>query len=343
MGNFYTNIVLSGADLDATVAALEKMKRRAYVSAEGKSVVVYDERCDTQDIKELERLATQLSRSMGAPALAFCNHDDDILWYALAQNGKIVDRYDSHPGYFDGVPDPSPTGGNATMLCAAFGASGQEKAVEEVLRKKSSQVGFEIDRHAQLLDLLGLPSTLAVLGYGYVSNGELTDNDQGATLRAVGGAELPAMRERAPEPSMPPRALDPEALRAMEDYRREVVARIAALAMNSIDVPDRYAKVLGKGRVNAFAALQRLKRYMTDHRFVDAGEGAVARADDVVTELLGQREFSIFAVERLLMERFKIPMLSAEDTAVLNNRSSELHARYMAALRSAIAELQRAV
>ena len=188
MGNFYTNVVLSGAELDATVAALESMRRRAYVAADGDVVFVYDERCDDQDSKELERLASELSRKLNVPAVAFGNHDDDILWYALADGGKIVDRYDSYPGYFDGAADPVPAGGDARRLCAALGASAEAEVVEAVLRKGRDDVTFEVDRHVELLELLGVRPDLAVLGYTYVAQGEMADNAPDVSVRTVGGA-----------------------------------------------------------------------------------------------------------------------------------------------------------
>ena len=107
MGNFYTNIVVTESRTEAVTAAVEALERRAYVVTNGRATLVFDERCDRQDVDELQRLAGMLSKQLHCAALAFCNHDDDILWYALAQNGQVVDTYDSFPGYFTGGSDTS--------------------------------------------------------------------------------------------------------------------------------------------------------------------------------------------------------------------------------------------
>lgn len=155
MGNFYTNIVLRDKDADAVAASMTEMNRRAYVSPTSLGTIVFDERCDTQDLEELERLARQLSRRHG-PALAVCNHDDDVLWYALADGGRVLDRYNSFPALFDESTD-EPTGGDGSQLCESFGATARTSDVRALLRQTHSDFGLEIDRHAELCRLVGLP------------------------------------------------------------------------------------------------------------------------------------------------------------------------------------------
>ena len=55
----------------------------------------------------MAELGTRLSLEFGCPVLAVLNHDDDILWYQLFENGKLADEYDSTPGYFDATAEPS--------------------------------------------------------------------------------------------------------------------------------------------------------------------------------------------------------------------------------------------
>jgi hypothetical protein len=169
-GNFYVNITLRGPTQDQVVAAMEKAHRIAYVSpAYDGSVVVYDKAADDQDIPVVTSLAGQLSKSLGCPAVAVLNHDDDEFMYWLFADGKKVDEYDSWPGYFNHVPR-KPKGGDAKLLCATFRASGAEKSVDAVLRSTSYVV--EIQRHESLFKLLKLPQAAIAIGYRYLSEGD---------------------------------------------------------------------------------------------------------------------------------------------------------------------------
>src|SRR5262249_169019 len=159
MGNFYTNYTLRGPGTQAVIAALAG--RSAFVTpARDGCVVVFDEESDEQNTDVITGLASHLSRELRCSVLAVLNHDDDILWYQLYQNGELADAYDSSPGYFEPLAEPSvPTGGDAQKLCSAFGASAVAE-VETILRKSSYDAGgytFAVDRHADLAHALGIP------------------------------------------------------------------------------------------------------------------------------------------------------------------------------------------
>ena len=151
MGNFYVNYTLRGPSQQDVAAAL--VGRRARVTPEHNGcVVVFDEESDSQNPAAIVALAAKLSAGLGCPLLAVLNHDDDILWYQLYVQGKLVDEYDSTPGYFDIREAPSaPEGGDAGRLSETFG--GDATAVEAVLR--GSYV-FAFGRHAALADALGI-------------------------------------------------------------------------------------------------------------------------------------------------------------------------------------------
>jgi len=159
MGNFYTNYTLKGAHQKAVASAL--VGRRAIVTPTDDNgyVVVFDEESDEQDAKAISGLASFLSARFSCPVLAVLNHDDDILWYQLYEDGKLSDEYDSTPGYFDGAEPSAPTGGDAQRLCSAFGAC-EAPSVEMILRKSLFDEGgyaFAFQRHADLVGALGLP------------------------------------------------------------------------------------------------------------------------------------------------------------------------------------------
>lgn len=177
MGNFYTNYTLRGPSQEAVAAALAG--RSAIVTPEQDGcVVVCDEKSDEQDQEIITELAGQLSSEFGCPVLAVLNHDDDILWYQLFLKGKLADEYDSTPGYFDESADmPTPSGGDAEKLCAAFGASDVEE-VEGILRRpQAAEDGyvFAIERHTDLVEALGIPAFAVGAGYEYISSGELPE------------------------------------------------------------------------------------------------------------------------------------------------------------------------
>ena len=178
MGSFYVNYTVKVADQKAVAGAMSG--RKAYVSRVNNGcVVVLDEASETQDQRVIVALARELSEKLSCAVLAVLNHDDDILWYALAENGKLVDSYDSSPGYFDPDAEPSsPAGGDAKKLCSAFGSSSDDN-VERILRKSSYDDDgyvFAVERHAELTKALGIPDLAAGAGFHYVVGGDLPEN-----------------------------------------------------------------------------------------------------------------------------------------------------------------------
>ena len=174
MGGFYTNYTLRGPSQNAVATALAG--RKAIVSPESCGcVVAYDEVSDDQDGEAIAALASHLSRSLHCPVLAVLDHDDDILWYQLYEDGKLTDEYDSTPGYFDPSAEPSaPAGGDAERLCRALGAS-DVAAVETVLRKSSFDAdgyAFAHERHADLVRSLALPEFAVLKAYASFERGE---------------------------------------------------------------------------------------------------------------------------------------------------------------------------
>lgn len=177
MGSFYVNITLRGPVQQSVVNLLKN--RSAYVSpTENNCTVVFDEQCDSQDQDVISHLASELSKNLDCPVFAILNHDDDILWYQLFEGGKLIDEYDSTPGYFNETAEPSgPSGGNANALCNAF----QSENVNEVERilKKSSFVNegyvFALERHEDLVNALGLPTFTVGYGFNTISFGEIPE------------------------------------------------------------------------------------------------------------------------------------------------------------------------
>ena len=190
MGSFYTNITLRTDRHDDVVAAVEDLEREAFVSRPDKGcVVVYDSKCEDQDIAELKKLAGALSEKLKCAALAVLVHDDDLLVYSLHDNGKFVDEYNSSPEYFDSGPGQPPEGGDATALCRAFGVA-RTPGVEEVLHMPSGAGSgegyiFESERHEALVAALGTPTIAVHTGYNYIEAGELPEGADDDTFTRV--------------------------------------------------------------------------------------------------------------------------------------------------------------
>lgn len=328
MGNFYTNIVLRDDDVDAVAAELERTRRRAYVAGTSKFTLVFDEACDKQDLEELQRLAAKLSGQHG-PAFAVCNHDDDVLWYALAVGGRVVDKYNSFPSYFDEGGD-DPEGGDAARLCAAFGRSERRADLEALLRRRHSEIGLEVDRHLDLCRLLDLPSESVGLGYGYVSQGEFASET--GVLKAVGGAPEPGGETRSPTRSH--LAGTPAGILA-ED--------IAALLRSDIEIPPGFSRVLGSGRVNAMLALERLKGYIAMNRMLRVGPPTMVNGDAFIEEVLGARDLHFNNLTRVFCERFRVPPLTEEEKTAMASGDAEFLRRQAEALTLVIEQRQRDV
>src|SRR5262245_13640564 len=180
MGNFYTNITLRGPNQEAAAAALKG--RRALVSPVSQGcILVFDEESEIQS-EVVFRLAAKLSRQFACPALAVLNHDDDVLMYHLYERGAQRDMYDSLPGFAGGDPHAPPKGGDADILCSAFGST-RVNEVSRILRAPNETYTFALDRHADLLAALGLPDWGAGSGFNYLSEGEFPDGlDESALL-----------------------------------------------------------------------------------------------------------------------------------------------------------------
>jgi hypothetical protein len=156
MGNFYVNFTMPGVARQAVADALAG--RRCVVTPEvNGAVVVFDEESEGQDQDLISKFAAEISVRLKCRVWAVLNHDDDILWYRLYAHGRLEDAYDSSPGYFEATPTATgPAGGNASKLCAAFGAT-DRAAVERILRRPADGKNgylFAVERHSALVRAL---------------------------------------------------------------------------------------------------------------------------------------------------------------------------------------------
>ncbi len=179
MGRFYTNITLKGPPRDTIEATLRGLKRRAIVTPTCDGVtVVFDAASEAQDGQVYE-LASTLSLDLSCLALAVTNHDDSVLYFRVFEGGQLIDSYDSCPSYFEDVEPMLPSGGDAALLCRAFARPGNTASIDEILRFDALADGagdryvFETERHADLVDALGLSRYAVGIGFEAVTAGQL--------------------------------------------------------------------------------------------------------------------------------------------------------------------------
>lgn len=180
MGNFYTNVTVRGPDKANVVVAVKTLGYRAFVAATVADLtVICEEQSDTQDRASWLEVAKQLSQKLNCPALAVMNHDDDILSYALYRKGRLLDEYNSCPDYWANADAPfPPRGGDAQVLCEAFGMPGNAVEVERVLRAMpdsddedadtEEEFVFAWEHHAALVKALDWPEIPYQQGFDYL-------------------------------------------------------------------------------------------------------------------------------------------------------------------------------
>jgi len=164
MGNFYSNITLTTDERDKVIDFLVEKKRHTFVYPIDKFICVFPK---SDDI--LFELAEQLSSEFKCPAFSVIIHDDSLLMYKLFDSGVLLDDYNSCPGYFSGVNQPS-TGGDAEKLCSVYSVPDERNSLDEILRKEYT---FESNRHDAIIAKLNLPYCTVGGGFGYLQEDDV--------------------------------------------------------------------------------------------------------------------------------------------------------------------------
>ena len=280
MGAFYTNVTVRHADVDAVIAVLEKLRRDAFVApARNGAIVVFDAQIESQGARDIDRLAGPISASLGCAALIAVNHDDDLLYYALLEHGRLIDEYNSRPGYFDGVMQEA-AGGDARKLAAAFGVLDRVDQLDRLLHGEAFT--FETERHAALVQLLDLPPAAVGSGYETIDQGELPEGIREGELRSVGAAAVP----RNPPPA--PRNLtdtEAEALRT----------KLTALVKPSPEL----AAIIGSAPLPYGMVVMKVIGYVTRHGLGDTRTSTI-RTDAALR--------AVYGVERIAFDQLSFAL-----------------------------------
>jgi hypothetical protein len=194
MGLFYTNITLYKAQQHKVASLLNKLNRTAYISPPVRGfTVVYDKETEDQDLDVLMKLAVKITKKLKCVALASLVIDSDVYIYCLYDTGRLLDVYDSVPGYFDPKAGCSPPeGGDVKKLCEAFEKpdafsevsrifelvkQGNLCDIEELLKGNLDEEAKEWlngeDIHVALVRAFDMPSFAACTGYYTIVNTDL--------------------------------------------------------------------------------------------------------------------------------------------------------------------------
>ncbi len=135
MGTFFTNIHVKSDNKKAVQDALLTIEAvPAYVSKPDNGwISVFAYETESQDEESMKRICAGLSEHTKSGVIGTTNHDSDIFLYVLAENGVVVDEYNSCPGYFEGGDDP-PSGGDAPRLVKYCVAGTDVSELENILR-----------------------------------------------------------------------------------------------------------------------------------------------------------------------------------------------------------------
>lgn len=195
MGNFYSNITLTTDERDRVINFLVEKKRHTFVYPIDKFICVFPKNDDI-----LFELAEQLSGEFKCPAFSVIIHDDSLLMYKLFDSGTLLDDYNSCPGYFSGVSQPS-TGGDAEKLCSVYSVPGEQNSLNEILRKEYT---FESNRHDAIIAKLNLPYCTVGGGFGYLQEDDVPPELDVSDLVETS----PEGDEKSSEPAQPRKYLN---------------------------------------------------------------------------------------------------------------------------------------
>ena len=125
----------------------------------------------------------------GKAVLAEVN-EEDLFRLRLFANGNSVDEYVVQPGYADGVDLP-PSGGNIAAIRAFFAIHDPQtiQDLTDVLTANRYDdafgFGFAKERHGEIAELLGLPSSSVGMGYDSLSRGGMPEETSPDRIQLV--------------------------------------------------------------------------------------------------------------------------------------------------------------
>jgi uncharacterized protein len=166
MGVSFTNYQIRTRSVSRCAKAVAQVvSSRALVTDQKNGwITLHDEASDGQNIKEIRRVAKSLSAKTAAPVLALLVHDSDVLLYLLYDHGRLIDQFDSHPGYFGPVSaaQRKKWSGHFALLAKLAPRKTPAAAIRDAL---TSPQAFAEQRATQFARLLGIEPSRATLDF----------------------------------------------------------------------------------------------------------------------------------------------------------------------------------
>ncbi|MGV9275249.1 hypothetical protein [Streptomyces griseosporeus] len=210
MGAFYGNVLVARACAEVLpLLAGEDFHGYAVPAGAEHTVLYLDPETSCPD------LAAPLSRLLRAPALGMFLYDSDVLVMGVCDDGEVLVRYDSCPGYFDDDPVPEEDGDHDeeaafvwpepvgvdpdAFLRLAAGPVDRQRLLSALrgvpLDPDDGEDGryvFAEAQHADVMACLGLDPARLAYGYDEIGKGRLPRGVVPWDLVLVGPARWPA-------------------------------------------------------------------------------------------------------------------------------------------------------
>src|SRR5262245_6134532 len=171
MGLFCANVHFRTTDDKALAASLSRRGVTRYRVAPDKGgwTSLYEERASQQDDGWIRDLAGGLSRDLHVAAVAFLIHDSDIACYWLYDDGRLLDDFNSCPGYFDDDADgPGPrSGGRPDVLSRYCRAGVRQEDLAAILAEEALFAETLIEK---LAAALGIDPGRAIADYRHADD-----------------------------------------------------------------------------------------------------------------------------------------------------------------------------
>lgn len=194
MGSFYVNITANTAAKEAVNFLKSKGSSVYVMPTDEHQCVIYEEKCDTQDIDYMYELLQALTAEQNCTALGVLNHDDDMLYLTLWNNGEhkaeLTVGYDieemdmNYELDEEGVPigwheeteeektikkqrQQQQAEKMSQALATSFNMLNNQA---DILKALSEDFVFVSELHEQLFNVLGLPEQSVGLGYNYIAS-----------------------------------------------------------------------------------------------------------------------------------------------------------------------------
>jgi hypothetical protein len=160
MGAFYSSVTVFGTGLEKIDQVCD---RPAFIVADTDMTVVFSE-ADDEGGGDLPEGA--LSAALEAVTLSVMVHDSDLLALFVHRNGELIVQgcVPDPDEYFGTEPGEGPEALSGTVLVSALGR-GDAAALDAAL---VNDVTFAEDRHAAVLQALGLRTWSVGFGYRYI-------------------------------------------------------------------------------------------------------------------------------------------------------------------------------